>query len=81
MKAMKVAVVVSFSLLVVFLLLNVAGADRFYKYVDKDGKLNITDSLESVPQEYRASVKVIEFRQTDFSVYACGKRKSTLYPF
>jgi hypothetical protein len=61
MKAMKVAVVVSFSLLVVFLLLNIAGADRFYKYVDKGGNLNVTDSLESVPQEYRASVKVIEF--------------------
>ncbi len=61
MKAKKAGIFVSFALAVFFLLPDVAGADSFYKYVDKSGNLNITDSLESVPQEYRASVKVIEF--------------------
>ncbi len=49
----------SILLAVLFLFASNAWSD-LYQWTDRDGVVHITDSLESVPQEYRAKVKVHE---------------------
>ena len=46
------------TLLTPFWLANAQAA--FYKYVDKNGNIHFTDSLDSVPEEYRDQLKVYQ---------------------
>lgn len=60
---MKTVISFSFSLFIFFTLLDVSWASaRFYKYVDKEGNLSITDDIKNVPQEYRAGARIVEFQ-------------------
>jgi len=36
----------------------------FYKYVDKDGNIHFTDSLDSIPEEYRTQMKIYREQKT-----------------
>ena len=36
----------------------------FYKYVDKDGNIHFTDSLDSIPEEYRTQIKIYREQKT-----------------
>ena len=60
---MKRFISLSFSLIIFFSLLNFSWATaRFYKYVDKEGNLSITDDIKNVPQEYRDKMSIVEFQ-------------------
>ena len=60
---MKRFISLSFSLFIFFSLLNLSwAASRFYKYVDKEGNISITDDIKNVPQEYRDKVSIVEFQ-------------------
>lgn len=60
---MKKFISLSFALVIFFSLLNLSwGTDRFYKYVDKEGNLSITDDIKNVPHEFRNRVNIVEFQ-------------------
>jgi hypothetical protein len=52
-------VILIFGFVCIFGLLSAQpGSAAIYKYIDRDGMLNFADDLQSIPAEYRASVKI-----------------------
>ncbi|HYA88019.1 MAG TPA: hypothetical protein VEI57_13250 [Nitrospirota bacterium] len=57
---MRTIYILLFSLCCVFVLLPAQhGYAAIYKYLDKDGLISITNDLQSIPEQYRASAKVV----------------------
>jgi hypothetical protein len=57
---MRVKLIVIMGLVFLFgLLAAQPGLAAIYKYVDKSGLVTLVDDLQSVPEEYRASVKIV----------------------
>jgi hypothetical protein len=58
--AMRVRLIVIIGLVFLFGFLSAQQSSAaIYKYVDKDGLITLVDDLQSVPEEYRASAKIV----------------------
>jgi hypothetical protein len=74
---MRVRLIVIIGLVFLFGFLSAQQSSAaIYKYVDKDGLITLVDDLQSVPAQYRASVKIVsgEARENGSSHLVQGER-------